>query len=189
MIRCMCNTAGDLGCSLPRSAPRSLRFGRHVNVLFQADGCAPIVAEIQVHHEQVKAVNDQDHKLYEIIRAESMDAAAPAKRAGSPTKIKFIKNDAMEEERDKLVFENNKQRKSLIDQGEKLSGHQSKVEEQAEKIVKLERENAGLKEQIAALEATRDDADVVRGPSTTLLDEVPAKTPLPGCPPPCCVVS
>ena len=44
----------------------------HVNVLFRAEGCAPIVAEIQIHHERVLAVSKQDHKLYEVIRAESM---------------------------------------------------------------------------------------------------------------------
>ena len=53
----------------------------HINVLFQADGCAPIVAEVQVHHERVLAVAKQDHKLYEVVRAESIAALAGAGRS------------------------------------------------------------------------------------------------------------
>ena len=52
----------------------------HINVLFQAEGCAPIVAEIQIHHEDVLAVTKQDHKLYEVIRAKSIAALAGAKQ-------------------------------------------------------------------------------------------------------------
>jgi hypothetical protein len=48
----------------------------HINVLFQAEGCAPIVAEIQVHHAQVLALAKSGHKLYEVTRAPSIDALA-----------------------------------------------------------------------------------------------------------------
>ena len=54
----------------------------HVNVLFQAEGCAPIVAEIQVHHAGVLTVSKQDHKLYEVTRAKSIAALATNKRSG-----------------------------------------------------------------------------------------------------------
>ena len=48
----------------------------HINVLFQAEGCAPIVAEIQVHHAKVLALAKSGHKLYEVTRAPSIDALA-----------------------------------------------------------------------------------------------------------------
>ena len=57
----------------------------HINVLFEAPGCAPIVAEVQIHHEAVLAVSKQDHKLYEIKRAKSI--AALAGRSGAVTVV------------------------------------------------------------------------------------------------------
>jgi hypothetical protein len=48
----------------------------HINVLFQAEGCAPLVAEIQIHDNKLLSISKQSHKLYEIIRAKSMLAAA-----------------------------------------------------------------------------------------------------------------
>ena len=44
----------------------------HLNVLFQADGCAPLVSEVQIHLRDVLALNKQDHKLYEVKRASSI---------------------------------------------------------------------------------------------------------------------
>ena len=44
----------------------------HINVLFQAEGCAPIVAEVQIHHEEVQIVAQQEHKLYEVKRAKTI---------------------------------------------------------------------------------------------------------------------
>ena len=57
----------------------------HINMLFQAEGCAPIVAEVQVHHERVLEMLKQDHKLYEVTRAKSMAAVAAGKGAGVET--------------------------------------------------------------------------------------------------------
>jgi ABC-type branched-subunit amino acid transport system substrate-binding protein len=41
----------------------------HLNVLFRAEGCAPMIAEIQLHLHDVLALAKQDHKLYEVKRA------------------------------------------------------------------------------------------------------------------------
>ena len=51
----------------------SARFPNiHTNVLFRAAGCPPLVAEIQVHLEDVHALAQQDHRLYEVARATSI---------------------------------------------------------------------------------------------------------------------
>ena len=59
----------------------------HVNVLYQADGCAAIVAEVQFHLQPVQALMKHDHNLYEVIRAakgrgvvELLEQAAERKR-------------------------------------------------------------------------------------------------------------
>ena len=66
----------------------------HINVLFQAGGgAALIVAEIQIHHEAVLAVSKQDHKLYEVIRADSIAALAGATAIsviGGPTEVEDV---------------------------------------------------------------------------------------------------
>jgi hypothetical protein len=48
----------------------------HANVLFRAPGCAPIVAEVQVHHEGVLGVAKQDHKLYFVARTSTFGASS-----------------------------------------------------------------------------------------------------------------
>ena len=53
----------------------------HVNVLFQADGCAPLVAEVQVRLRSVLPLTLSSHKLYEVVRAESIAALAGAGRS------------------------------------------------------------------------------------------------------------
>ena len=66
----------------------------HFNVLFQAGaGFAPIVAEIQVHHEAVLRVAKQDHKLYEVIRADSIAALAGA--GGATVVVNQVDEEAL----------------------------------------------------------------------------------------------
>ena len=45
----------------------------HINLLFEAKNCAPIVCELQIHHANVLAIQKQSHKLYEIARAETIE--------------------------------------------------------------------------------------------------------------------
>ena len=44
----------------------------HLNVLFKADECAPMVAEVQLHLHEVLELAKQDHKLFEVKRAEKI---------------------------------------------------------------------------------------------------------------------
>jgi len=45
-----------------------------MNVLFTADGCPPIVAEIQIKQDGLMKLEDEDHMLYEIVRSDSIAA-------------------------------------------------------------------------------------------------------------------
>jgi len=83
----------------------------HINVLFRAgDGFAPIVAEVQIHHERVLAVSKQDHKLYEVVRAKSMAAVAAGKGGGETVLIQKEKatdrEKALEDDVEQLRAEN-----------------------------------------------------------------------------------
>jgi hypothetical protein len=60
----------------------------HVNVVFQARGASPIVAEIQIHDEEIRQIANQSHRLYEIIRADSMSDVVKNDGVGMVTAIK-----------------------------------------------------------------------------------------------------
>lgn len=47
----------------------------HVNVLFEAPSCLPIVAEIQVHHHELLELQHANHKLYKIQRIQNTGSA------------------------------------------------------------------------------------------------------------------
>ena len=49
----------------------------HINAIFKADRCAPIVVELQVHHKEVMQLGERDHKLYEIKRAKTVEELLP----------------------------------------------------------------------------------------------------------------
>lgn len=53
----------------------------HINVLFDGGkNCAPLLAEIQIHHNTVLNINKEQHKLYEIVRAADIEAVAGNKK-------------------------------------------------------------------------------------------------------------
>ena len=68
----------------------------HVNLLFQADGCAPVVAEVQVRLRSVLPLTLSSHKLYEVVRAESIAALAGAGRSISIQQQQVVTVDETE---------------------------------------------------------------------------------------------
>ena len=68
---------------LEAAAGAALTFPNlHANLLFQAPGCAPLVVEVQIQHAEVLHLAHQDHKLFEVIRAETMGEAAESGGGG-----------------------------------------------------------------------------------------------------------
>ena len=103
----------------------------HINVLFQAEGCTPIVAEIQIHHERVLAVTKQDHKLYEVTRAHSIAALVK----NTVVNVTVV-NDVAGEKGDAATA--NEPR--ALNEGEEVS-KDAVLEEMAAEIVALREEN------------------------------------------------
>ena len=68
--------------ALKAGEKRSVFPNLHVNLLFQAgDGFAPLVAEVQIRLRSVLPLTLSSHKLYEVVRAESIAALAGAGRS------------------------------------------------------------------------------------------------------------
>ena len=166
----------------------------HINVLFQAEGCAPIVAEIQIHHKKVKKVNDQDHKLYEVIRAETINALS------SSVKVTVIENKDTVKKHDTLKKKHEDLERKTINWDNEINALKTKASEGGTRVKSLEIEldgaqaeckaleekNLSLKKEVEALKAEAVLAEgVVRGPSTTLVDGGKAA---PVCPPPCVIL-
>ena len=61
----------------------------HLNVLFETECCAPIVAEIQLHLHDVLVLTKQDHMLYEVKRAASIEKLLDKSADGEPRKVHF----------------------------------------------------------------------------------------------------
>eukprot|EP00957_Ditylum_brightwellii_P063373 4810343-Ditylum_brightwellii.AAC.1 len=76
-----------------------------MNITLNVEGCMPMPAEIQVHHEEILELKEsKDHLLYEIYRADSISSLQGSGQASNNTKI--IKK--VLEEKDNLLKENAK---------------------------------------------------------------------------------
>ena len=45
-----------------------------MNLMFEAEGCSPLICEIQIHHARILELQEESHLLYEVVRATSMEA-------------------------------------------------------------------------------------------------------------------
>mmetsp|Transcript_22642 Transcript_22642/g.33329 ORF Transcript_22642/g.33329 Transcript_22642/m.33329 type:complete len:318 (+) Transcript_22642:2-955(+) len=113
-----------------------------MNITLNVEGCMPMPAEIQVHHEVILELKEsRDHLLYEIYRAESISSLQGAGQASNNTKI--IKK--ILEEKAKVMEKKDK----VLEKKEKVMEEKDKViEENAKVIEEKDREIEKLKQKL-----------------------------------------
>ena len=71
-VKVLSETPSGAVTSHLREGEKTVFPNLHANILFKAKGCAPIVVEVQVNKKDIYEISHGDHKLYEVIRAETI---------------------------------------------------------------------------------------------------------------------